>query len=90
MASLRRENLVRDGKFDRTEVMRRAWAYVKNPFCTQYRNGLKGALKQAWADARCVVCEMKQDEPKFNGVNLYEALRACSSSIDMRYGTVCM
>lgn len=90
MAALRKKDLIKDGKFNRAEIMRRAWAYVKNPFCTQYRKNFKGALKQAWADARCEMCETKKDEPKFNDVNLYGVLRACSSSIDMRNGTVCM
>lgn len=91
MAALRKENLVKDGKFDRTEIMKRAWAYVKNPFCTQYRKNFKAALKAAWADARMVMSEMKmEDTPKFNGVDLYKTLRATSSSMDMRYGTVCL
>ena len=89
MAALDRNNLVKDGKFNRAEIMKRAWAYVKNPFSTQYRKNFKAALKAAWADARCVMAEMKmEDTPKFNGVNLYGVMRAQSASVDMRCGTV--
>lgn len=55
MAALDRKNLVKDGKYNRAEIMKRAWAYVKNPFCTQYRNDFKGALKAAWIDAKMVM-----------------------------------
>ena len=93
MAALRKENLVKDGKFNRAEIMKRAWAYVKNPFSTQYRNNFKAALKAAWLDAKMVMNEARaeQDEkPMFNGVNLYGVFRATSSSRDMRNGTVCL
>lgn len=93
MAALKKENLVKGGKFNRAEVMKRAWAYVKNPFCTRYRNDFKGALKAAWLDAKMVMSEARevQDEkPRFNGVDLYGFLRAMSSSVDMRNGTVCL
>lgn len=92
MAALDRKNLVKDGKFNRAEIMKRAWAYVKNPFCTQYRNDFKGALKAAWVDAKMVKDEQcMDDEPKFNKkVNLYGIMRAVSGSVDMRRGTVCL
>lgn len=92
MAALKKENLVKGGKFNRAEIMKRAWAYVKNPFNTQYRNNFKRALKAAWLDAKMVMDEgkMAEEKPAFNGVNLYGALRAMSSSVDMRNGTVCL
>lgn len=92
MAALKKENLVKGGKFNRAEIMKRAWAYVKNPFNTQYRNNFKRALKAAWLDAKMVMDESKmaEEKPVFNGVNLYGTLRAMSSSVDMRNGTVCL
>ena len=90
MASMDRNNLVKDGKFCRAEIIKRAWAYVKNPFCTQYRNNYPAALRAAWADARCVMGESKVQEARFNNVDLYGVMRAASASVDMRYGTVCL
>lgn len=62
---MRKEDLVKDGKFNRAAIMKRAWAYVKNPFCTQYRNNFKAALKAAWADARLVMAESRLEEKDF-------------------------
>jgi hypothetical protein len=45
MAALRRKDLISGGKYNRTEVMKRAWGYVKNPFNTQYRGHFKWALE---------------------------------------------
>lgn len=90
MAALDRNNLVKDGKFNRAEIMKRAWAYVKNPFSTQYRKNFKAALKAAWTDARCVMSESKVQEAIFNNVDLYGVMRVASASVDMRYGTVCL
>lgn len=95
MAALRRENLVKNGKYNLSEIMRRAWAYVKSPFCTQYRNNFKGALKAAWVDAKMVMDEVvkaKNEVKKavFPNKGLSVAdLYSCSSSRDMRNGTVC-
>lgn len=90
MASLRRENLVRDGKFNRAEIMKRAWAYYRNPFNTCYRGNFKRALQEAWLDAKLVMDESKKDSaPKFNPNVSLSTLRSASSSIDMRTGTVC-
>ena len=88
MAALDRNNLVKDGKFNRAEIMKRAWAYVKNPFSTQYRKNFKATLKAAWTDARCVMSERDEQELSFNKVNLYGVMRAQSASVDMRRGTV--
>ena len=61
MAALRRKDLVKDGKYNRAEVMKRAWMYTKNPFSTEYRGRFKSALRAAWIDARL---EMeRQSEP---------------------------
>lgn len=95
MAALDRKNLVKDGKYNKAEIMKRAWAYVKNPFCTQYRNNFKAALHAAWVDAKMVMDEMKleamnADKPIFPEKGLTVAmLRSMSSSVDMRNRTVC-
>lgn len=52
MASLRRKDLVKNGKFSRVDIIKRAYGYMNDRMCTQYRNDWDGALKQAWADAR--------------------------------------
>lgn len=85
--ALDRNNLVKDGKFNRAEIMKRAWAYVKNPFSTQYRNNFKGALKAAWAEARLVMSESRLEDKDFpmkglRVVNLY-------NSVNMRMGYAC-
>lgn len=46
------KKLVINGKYNRAAIMRRAWAYVKRPFCIQYRNDFRGALRAAWIDAK--------------------------------------
>lgn len=62
MASLNRKNLVKDGKYNKSEIMKRAWAYMKSPFSTQYRNDFKGALKAAWVDAKLVMDEIAREK----------------------------
>lgn len=54
-----RYELVENGKYNMKAIMKKAWAYKNNPFCTQYRNDFKGALKAAWADARIAMDEYK-------------------------------
>ena len=44
--------LIKDGKFDMAAIMKRAWCYKNNPFNTAYRNDFKGALRNAWVDAK--------------------------------------
>lgn len=68
MAALDRKNLVKDGKFNRTEIMKRAWAYVKN--VAYYRNDFKGALKAAWVDAKLVMDDYLLDK-KLEGKPLF-------------------
>lgn len=90
MAALERKNLVKDGKYHRAEIMKRAWAYVKNPFCTQYRNNFKAALKAAWIDAKLVMDEvMKPKKETVWNPNVSVAmLRAASCSENIRRGNV--
>lgn len=92
MASLDRNNLVKDGKYNKAEIMKRAWAYVKNPFCTQYRNNFKAALKAAWTDARLVMDELVLDKAN-EGKPLFpmKGLRAADlyNSVNMRMGYAC-
>lgn len=49
--------LVKNGKYNMRAIMQRAWAYVRNLTCSQYRNDFKGALKAAWVDARVAMKE---------------------------------
>lgn len=92
MAALDRKNLVKGGKYNLSEIMKRAWAYVKNPFCTQYRNNFKAALKAAWIDAKMVMDEvMKPYKKTVWNPNVSAAmLRAASCSENMRRGHVCL
>ena len=91
MAALDRNNLVKNGKYNLAEIMKRAWAYVKDPFCTQYRNNFKAALKAAWIDAKLVMDEvMKPKKETVWNPNVSVAmLRAASCSENMRRGNVC-
>ena len=59
MKTRRDYELVKNGKYNMTAIMQKAWAYKNNPFCTQYRNDFKGALGEAWADARLAMDEFK-------------------------------
>lgn len=60
------EPLIVNRKYNMKEIMRRAWAYYNNPFCTQYRNNFKGALKAAWVDAKLAMDEELSDyQPVF-------------------------
>lgn len=52
MKAKRDYELVKNGRYNMRAIMQKAWAYKNNPFCTQYRNDFKGALKAAWIDAR--------------------------------------
>lgn len=65
MAALRRKDLVKDGKYNRSEIMKRALAYVKNPFNTQYRGHFNWALQRAWLDAKEVMDELNAPEPVY-------------------------
>lgn len=47
-----KQNLINNGKYDMKAIMKRAWCYKNNPFNTMYRNNFKGALKEAWVDAK--------------------------------------
>lgn len=92
MAALNKKNLVKDGKYNRAEVMKRAWAYVRNPFNTMYRGNFKAALKAAWIDARLVMEEYKQDlasegKPLFPNKGL--SIESLYCSYNMRMGHVC-
>lgn len=51
--------LVVNGKYNMKAIMKKAWMYKNNPFCTQYRNDFKGALREAWVDARLAMDEYK-------------------------------
>lgn len=67
-----RYELVENGKYNMKAIMKKAWAYKNNPFCTQYRNDFKGALKAAWADARIAMDDykaslVKSESAKKNG-----------------------
>lgn len=59
MTSRRKLELVVNGKYNVKAIMKKAWMYKNNPFCTQYRNDFKGALREAWADARLAMDEFK-------------------------------
>ena len=59
MTSRRKLELVVNGKYNVKAILKKAWMYKNNPFCTQYRNDFKGALREAWADARLVMDEFK-------------------------------
>ena len=59
MKAKRDYELVKNGKFILRAIMQRAWAYVRNFACAQYRNDFKGALKAAWIDARLAMDEYK-------------------------------
>lgn len=91
MASLRIKDLVKGGKFSRADILKRAWGYKNDRMCTQYRNDWKGAIKQAWADARMEMERQNAPEPEyhFNRNVSVAMLRACSCSEDMRRGNVC-
>ena len=47
-----KQTLIKNGKYDMKAIMKRAWCYKNNPFNTMYRNNFKGALKEAWVDAK--------------------------------------
>ena len=68
MAALRKKDLVIGNKYNRAEIMRRAWAYYRNPFNTVYRGNFKRALQDAWLDARIEMKERNEPEQelKFN------------------------
>lgn len=59
MKTRRKLELVVNGKYNMKAIMKKAWMYKNNPFCTQYRNDFKGALKEAWVDARLAMDEYK-------------------------------
>lgn len=59
MTSGRKLELVVNGKYNVKTILKKAWMYKNNPFCTQYRNDFKGALREAWADARLAMDEYK-------------------------------
>lgn len=59
MTSRRKLELVVNGKYNVKAILKKAWMYKNNPFCTQYRNDFKGALGEAWADARLAMDEFK-------------------------------
>lgn len=59
MKTRRDYELVKNGKYNMTAIMQKAWAYKNNPFSTQYRNNFKASLKAAWIDARLAMDEYK-------------------------------
>lgn len=65
MAALRKKDLVKDGQYNRAEIMKRAWMYVKNPLNTMYRGNFKWALKRAWQDAKEVVEMLESPAPEY-------------------------
>ena len=65
MAALRKKDLVIGNKYNRAEIMRRAWAYKNDKFCTQYRNNFRWALQRAWLDAKEVMRELNAPEPVY-------------------------
>lgn len=88
MAALKKENLFKGGKFNRAEIMKRAWAYYKNPFSTEYRNNFKAALRAAWIDAKMVMDEMKR--PKTSAFPIKGLCAAdLYNSYNMRRGNAC-
>lgn len=91
MAALRKKDLVKDGQYNRAEIIKRAWMYVKNPLNTMYRGNFKWALKRAWLDAKEELEMLNTPEPEyhFNRNVSVAALRACSCSDNMRRGNVC-
>jgi hypothetical protein len=94
MAALRKKDLVKDGKYNRAEIMKRAWAYKTDRFCTMYRDSFNRALSAAWSDARSAMkdylFELTDDGiPYFNKNVSVAMLRSVSCSIDMRNGNVC-
>lgn len=92
MAALRRENLVKDGKYNRAEIMKRAWAYVKNPFNTEYRNDFKAALRAAWVDAKLVMDEAVAEESRTNRPifpNKGLGVADFYNTVNMRMGYAC-
>lgn len=56
---MKKQTLIKDGKYDISAIMKRAWCYKKNPFCTMYRNDFRGSLKEAWVDAQLEMDEYK-------------------------------
>ena len=92
MAALRKKDLVIGNKYNRAEVMKRAWAYVKSPFCTQYRKDFKGALHAAWVDAKLVMDELllekeREGKPLFPNKGLSVAdLRPSGRANNFMYG----
>ena len=68
MAALRKKDLVIGNKYNRSEIMRRAWAYYRNQFNTVYRGNFNRALQDAWLDARIEMKERNEPEQeiKFN------------------------
>lgn len=65
MAGYSKKNLVKDGKYNRAEIMRRAWMYMKSPL-TPCRS-FKAALHKAWVDAKVQMdLDRLDDAPFFN------------------------
>lgn len=64
MTTRRKVELVVNGKYNMKAIMKKAWMYKNNPFCTQYRNDFKGALREAWVDARLAMDEYKAMQKK--------------------------
>lgn len=65
MAALRKKDLVIGNKYNRAEIMKRAWAYVKNPLNAQYRGHFRWALQRAWLDAKEVMDDLNAPEPVY-------------------------
>lgn len=88
MASLNRKDLVKNGKYNRAEIMKRAWAYYKNRSYDGYT--FKSALHTAWVDAKMVLEDMRLDEMPitFSPYASPMHIRMASCSRDMRNGTV--
>lgn len=70
MASLDRKDLVKGGKYNRAEIMKRAWAYYKNekPYYKHYTFGR--ALHDAWVDAMLVMDDINL-QAKNAGADLF-------------------
>lgn len=71
MKAKRDYELVKNGRYNMRAIMQRAWAYVHNFACVQYRNDFKGALKAAWVDARLVMDEYKASLVKAEPIEKY-------------------
>ncbi len=82
MKTRRKLELVVNGKYNMKAIMKKAWMYKNNPFCTQYRNDFKGALKEAWVDARLAMDKYKLAEEYESKMKAMKATRKneeCSS-----------